>query len=372
MGGKAGIGYIKGLDMLRFIAASGVILHHLSLRLGEVHQNYLGIFEHTGAFFLNLFFVISGYLIATILFKELDNGQFSFKKFYLRRILRIWPMYFFVVLLFILIIPLIKGVAWDDIGNDLLFASLFITNFQLLFSAVSKASYVIIWSVGIEEQIYIIFPLLLMLFRKNRALLAVLLIITGVVSWLILADIITPASAQYNNSPYFFTTSYFFFFGLGCLLALIIAKGAEVIKKVNRVLLNPIVQIVVIIGGFGYLFTDDYTNCSTIVYLISNGLFTSYLVYIAANGKLVFDRLNEKTSRFLGNVSYSMYLIHIRVIPLGFFVVRKIASPSMFTFDIVLPVIVIALTVGLSALCHYLIERPFLKLKKKYTVVPNK
>jgi len=93
------IHYFNGLDVLRFICATGVIFHHTTSILNEkgiaTHAEYFH--RHSGPFFLDVFFVISGFLISLILMKEYQQGTFSIKNFYARRIIRIWPLYFLIV-----------------------------------------------------------------------------------------------------------------------------------------------------------------------------------------------------------------------------------------------------------------------------------
>ena len=165
------IGYIKGLDILRFIAAAGVIFHHIGYRLSGkgIRTPFYSFQLSSGEFFLDLFFVISGFLITSILFKEIDTKKFNIKNFFIRRILRIWPLYFFVIILSVIIIPLAlnKGSVSDILYNTF-FASIFATNFQALFYTVSKSTYIILWSVGIEEQIYLLFPFILLFFLRKK------------------------------------------------------------------------------------------------------------------------------------------------------------------------------------------------------------
>src|SRR5690242_1943567 len=97
--------YIKGLDALRAIAVLSVIIGHLEVLKNSVHlpnyDNVLPFFKYTsGRIGVILFFVLSGFLITTLLFKEKEgHGSIALKKFYLRRMLRVWPLYYLILLL---------------------------------------------------------------------------------------------------------------------------------------------------------------------------------------------------------------------------------------------------------------------------------
>src|SRR4051812_10954508 len=105
---SSSISYFKGIDVLRFICATGVIFHHSTQILSNKGFPTKAESWHrfSGAFFLDVFFIISGFLISLILMKEYKLGTFTLKNFYARRIIRIWPLYFLIVLVKIIILPL--------------------------------------------------------------------------------------------------------------------------------------------------------------------------------------------------------------------------------------------------------------------------
>ena len=370
------IGYIKGLDILRFIAATGVVIHHISYGLAQNHKvttPFLSYHLDSGAFFLNLFFVISGFLISAILFKELDTGKFNIKNFFVRRILRIWPLYFFVIIAYNIILPLVMNTGKiADILYNVFFASLFITNFQAIFYTIHKSTYLILWSVGIEEQIYLIFPFIMLFFKSKRIMMAGLLTLIGLLSWIYIPDLITSPNGY--NAEYFFTLSYLYYFGIGCLLTFLIPKNGKS-HKIDTLLLNPIFQLIVLILGFAYVFDVlDSPKLPKYFPLFVNGILPTYLIYCAVRGKLIINVLSDKVTKFLGNISYAMYLIHIQVIGLGMILTRKMnpETSHFVMYDLFLTIFTIAMTILLSGLLHKFIEKPFLKLKKRYTSISNK
>jgi len=369
-----GIDYYKGLDILRFVAASGVVLFHANIFLVEngfksaINKHYY----YTGSFFLDLFFVISGFLIALILFKEIDSHQFSIKKFFIRRIFRIWPLFFFIVIGRLIIFPIIIGVDYNEILYNLKYALTFTTNLQLIFGENYESTYQILWSVCVEEHIYLIFPFFVLIFKQNRYLMISVLIILGIAS-------IRYSEAIFDNATglsisYLFTISYFYYFGLGALLAILLTKNPLLFHKMAQIIGFWGVQLVFITIGllfvFDCLIDSRYTTDGL---TILNGLFATYLVFLAISKKLLFDKLGIKASRFLGNISYAMYLVHPMLLGLSFYIISETNKESTSLKLIYgFPFLTIVLTIIASTVLYYIIERPFLKIKKKYTVIKNR
>jgi len=155
--------YFANLDGLRFLCIAMVLWHHgQPIARGAValaDRGFLGV---------DFFFVLSGFLITTLLLRESDrNGQFSIKNFYRRRILRIFPVYFFVVTVMAVYFWQIKGI---EVGHLLPYYYLFLSNF--LTEHLPTLS--ITWSLSVEEQFYMLWPLTL-LFVSRRYLPSVLI-----------------------------------------------------------------------------------------------------------------------------------------------------------------------------------------------------
>ncbi|HLC83668.1 MAG TPA: acyltransferase, partial [Bacteroidia bacterium] len=197
------IGYFGGMDVLRFICAAGVIFHHATLTLRDkgVATQAEEIHRYSGSFFLDVFFIISGFLISLILMKEYEAGTFSLKNFFMRRIIRIWPLYFLAVILKIWLLPSLNGMSITAIKTNLLYACTFTINYQLIFNEIVK-TYTILWSICIEEHIYLLLPFLLLLFKQKFKMVSYFLIVTGIISWMYFIDV---RSAGNYSSAYFVT-----------------------------------------------------------------------------------------------------------------------------------------------------------------------
>nr|MBA3972370.1 acyltransferase [Bacteroidota bacterium] len=180
--------YFPGLNALRFFAAFLVFASHVELlksRNGFENYYYTQTFLELGGSAVTFFFVLSGFLITYLLFIEKDiSGKISLSQFYLRRILRIWPLYYTVVLAGFFLIPHIPYLQ-NSISGDLY------TNFYpklLLFMLlVPNISYILFphtpyispaWSIGVEEQFYLAWPWLLS--RTEKPLRLFIILITGI------------------------------------------------------------------------------------------------------------------------------------------------------------------------------------------------
>src|SRR5215211_7923373 len=169
--------YHPELDVLRFVAFLAVFMHHALPRDASVYirsglspaaTEWLLAAKEGGAFGIDLFFALSSYLITELLLREYANrGSFSISAFYVRRALRIWPLYFTFLVATVFVIPTI--LPQESFGPVYIVSfALFVGNWVcatqgLPFSVASP-----LWSISIEEQFYIGWPLLLRWFGINR------------------------------------------------------------------------------------------------------------------------------------------------------------------------------------------------------------
>ncbi|HEY0274380.1 MAG TPA: acyltransferase, partial [Chitinophaga sp.] len=202
--------YFKNLDGIRFIAALLVVLHHAQFFKIKYHVGALPFLDtalNTGRTGVNLFFVLSGFLISYLLMREHEQtGTISLRNFYMRRILRIWPLYLAYGIGLTVLAPLIfKAVgipAESDLHTiliNLVFVLLFAINFQLAFFPYNKDILEITWSVCVEEQFYLLWPVLMLSFRKHLKTLFGVMLAIGFLSKLagILVPLYFPVGQQH-------------------------------------------------------------------------------------------------------------------------------------------------------------------------------
>lgn len=366
---SSSIDYFAGMDVLRFICATGVIFHHATQTLSDkgIPTKAAEIHHYSGSFFLDVFFIISGFLISLILMKEFELGTFSLKNFFMRRIIRIWPLYFLAVIVKIWLLPALSGMSAAHIQTNLLYAFTFTINYQLIFHEVVK-TYSILWSICIEEHIYLLLPFLLLLFKHKFKTLSYVLIITGLISWLYFFKMQTEGHYSY---AYFVSTSYFYYFGIGMLIACI-RNGTIAGKAYEKTLFAPWVQLVVCFVFFGFVFNGWGNHKSIISILLFTGLFGCYLVWASTQENFIF-KLKPKVSKYLGNISYAMYITHIITIGIAIAYFKKNTTHfSEIKLGWGLPIMATVLSMGFSTVLYYFFEKPILKLKKKFTTVVNK
>ena len=352
------IHYFKGIDVLRFICATGVIFHHTTQILAEKgFETDSEIFHrNAGAFFLDIFFIISGFLISLILIKEHEIGTFSVKNFFARRIIRIWPLYFLVVIAKIVVIPLTtEYVVWDIMKTNLIYACTFLVNFQLLFTP-NPDTYAVLWSICVEEHIYLLLPIFLFVFKGKFKIIGWVFVIGGFISWLYFFGV--PAISGYNM-PYFLSTSYFYFFGIGMLVAWFHHQD----KKLKFLSLPPIQTLLLIIMAL-FIFNIIPNPMALIKILIIYGVMGAYLVWLTAQDNCVLN-FGTKVSRYLGNISYGMYITHIIiVVPVIRYFKKGDFEFTELLFGWGIPCVATILTMAIATLLYYSFERPILKLKK--------
>ncbi|WP_339661482.1 acyltransferase [Croceibacter atlanticus] len=181
--------YFPNLNGLRFIAALLVIIHHIEqfkkiFGLENIYDQ-VPFVQIIGKLGVVLFFVLSGFLITYLLLIEEEvTSKIDVKKFYLRRLLRIWPLYYLIVVISFFVLPYISFLEvapytkqlFTSYNIKLLLFLFFLPNLALvLFSLVPFASQS--WSVGVEEQFYLLWPLLMKNSKnKLRLLLGVILV----------------------------------------------------------------------------------------------------------------------------------------------------------------------------------------------------
>ncbi len=375
--------YFKNLDGIRFFAALMVMLQHLSdyksnpgVGLSNVER---GMVSSLGSHGVTLFFVLSGFLIFSLLFVEKQyTHTIQIKSFYVRRMLRIWPLYFGFGLLSILGIDYVfrlMGISVDTPASiNLIYLFTFSINLQLIFAPINKGIIELYWSVCIEEQFYLMAPWLV---KKADNFLAISLglIAIGIGSKFILEYLVTSGTIHTNhhiNPLYTFTTCWFDAFGMG-ILAAYFNFNKNIYSRIQWFVENKLVQGTVL--ALAFLYITNLLPKATIVdkYFFSTvaSILFAYIILAASTGKFIFN-LENNFLRRLGRYSYGMYVWHSSIIQiLLILLLRYFTKDNGFVFEVVYPLLSIVLVVIVAGLSYELYEKHFLKLKKSFTVVKN-
>jgi len=331
--------YRADIDGLRAIAVVPVVLFHS------------GFSAFSGGFVgVDVFFVISGFLITSLLMSELDAGKFSLLGFYERRIRRIFPALFAIMgvcslAAWFLMMP--EEFAY--FGRSMVAAALFGSN--VLFwdergyfdTAAQLKPLLHTWSLAVEEQFYIIFPLLLaLLYKLRRSRLVVVIAALALLSFAL--NVLTvgraPEFAFYMSPPRFWELL------VGALLAL----GA--VPSLESRLLNVVLGLFGLgLIGFAVFFYSEGMAFPGFAAL-APCLGAALIIYSGSQGGPVARILSAGPIVFLGLISYSLYLWHW---PIGVFT-RYFFGTDLSTAQAIL---VISLSLVLSALSWRWIEQPF-------------
>jgi len=337
--------YYYSLNGFRGISIILVVFYHLQLS-----DNYFYTTIFNGGLGVNIFFVISGFLITSLCLKEKEvTGGLSLKKFYIRRFLRIFPLaYLYIGVVFLLNHFYSLNISWIQFFGS----ALYLMNFSYFRSHDFTYYFSHYWSLSVEEQFYLLFPFIL---KINRT--AFYYIIISIVFALPLLCTVQQFVPVLNRGIIYCFTHYFIKFqsiGVGCFFALMASK--EILNVIWLKQTKAAGNILAIILMFGLRFDEFYTLKSLYVNLAIS-VITGYLILsniIPAND-WIFKVLNNKFLSFIGILSYGIYIWQ------QLFTGRDSKMLLSIFPNNVLGLITVPL------LSYYLYERRFLKLKSKFT-----
>lgn len=356
------INYRPEIDGLRAIAVVAVIIYHANLTIFNhpiLKGGFLGV---------DIFFVISGYLITSLIYKELYiNNSFQFKYFYERRIRRILPALLIVIFLsYPIAFIYLKPISFVDYSESIISSLAFSSNFYFHITGQKYAGenaslipFLHTWSLSVEEQFYIFFPIVFfVLFKYLKKYLHYLLILFFFLSLLL---------AQWGSKN-FPSLSFYFLPTRGWeLIAGSILGYFEIllgIRKGNKFLnlILPFVGLILIIISI-LTFDDNIPHPSIYTFLPIFGV--CLIIWFCNEDNIVFKILSSKLFVGIGLISYSLYLWHYPIFV--FFNINQIDDTNLFY-----NIIKIFIVVLLSILTYFLIEKPFRneKYKFKYVLIP--
>jgi len=352
--------YIKQLDSVRAIAVFLVIIWHW------IPRNSLIENLHLGPFGVNIFFVLSGFLITRILLFNRKRAEASttsktkvLKHFYSRRMLRIFPVYYLTILLAIVLNQWLSlGVTTNEILSNLTYTS----NFFIYSTKAWPLSSLHFWSLAVEEQFYLAWPLFILFCPKKYLLHVILLsIVAGFGSQLYFTNY------EFGHLP---TITCLDCFGMGGLLAFITLYHPNFLKKVYKVLtLLTVISIALLLICWKL---SLYVSYLRFIHSIISCCIISHILLHRNQKSLLITLLNNRILIKIGKVSYGIYLYHMLYV----YVANNLWY--QYVFDYYLPYINkeyepwIFLSVNFSILyviallSWKFIEKPFLALKPTY------
>jgi peptidoglycan/LPS O-acetylase OafA/YrhL len=328
--------YVAGFDTLRACAVITVMIYHVNKNLPELHL--FPVFRH-GYLGVDLFFVLSGFLITGILLRTRTEAHFL-RNFYARRVLRIWPLYFTILLLTFILLPL-AGPAYKGLieanCRPIIAYTLFVQN---LFHSPCIGPVEVTWSLAIEEQFYLVWALFVV-FLSNRVLtrLCVAVIVLSP-----LFRYLAFHSGWPDEFVYRFTLTRLDGLAAGCFLALV---PLRLRYSVTMVLAGGVglflvlrFQWMALIGSFALL-------CFSGVILMAN------------RGRVV---PTWAPLGYIGKISYGLYLLHVPV----FDTAREFLHPHGVAQSVAVFAVDIGATIVVASVSWYLLESPILRWKHRF------
>lgn len=357
--------FFKGLNELRAIAAFCVILHHLELYCFREKRMSLANIPSLNYFAINigkngvyLFFVLSGFLITYLLLKEKETPSgINIKHFYIRRVLRIWPLYLIIVLLAVVLPVLVQHTTFFDsetyymklIGKpglysteNLLLYFLFLSNFAEPIVGAAQS-----WSVSVEEQFYLVWPQIIKRVARKYLLYAFLVLFFGLLGYKALH---LPFSDYLSRIP---------------------------------------LEIMAIGGMFAYFWYNHQEKLQR--YLVRNDLFLMVLFLVALTmfvpvpkpavgfifGLLIFFVISERKFNlrssvlaYLGTISYGIYMYHPLMIFLASAVANQFFPADDLPYKLSFYLLTITFTIAISYVSYRFVEKKLIAIKdKKYSTL---
>lgn len=348
--------HLKGLDTLRAIAALVVVWGHIELLKASHGIDAPAYWGPNGQFGVTLFFVISGFLITYLITKEKEKyGDFSFKKFYLRRALRIWPLYYLILLLSYFFF------TDSELPNrTILLNILGFSNIPPALKSGWEGSPQI-WSIGVEEQFYLFWPFILYLVPKNKMNFFIIVFI--VVFTLLFPHLVNKINMLTirNENLYSFTLSLFAKTKFNCMaFGGLIGYNLALNKKwLEKIYLNKI--LVIFFTLLAFIIWVSNLRFGLFSYEVYSLLFGLMILSVVKNN---FFNIDNKITKFLGNISYGIYMYHWMVI----LVFIKILPKNVENYNFYLYSLTISITVLISWISYHTYEKYFLNLKKRFEV----
>jgi peptidoglycan/LPS O-acetylase OafA/YrhL len=353
---------IPEIEGLRFISILLVILSHINNNILRVYpaayqstaESRLAIFlEECGAG-VNIFFFISGFILAIPFLKArvYDPQKISLKHYYYRRLTRIEPPYIITLIFFLLAVLLILHQPFLYAINHFMISAFYMHN--IIYNHISTINPVA-WTLEIEVQYYIIFPLMaIALFFKNH-----LLRRCSLLAFFVLTSIFHPQKVSLFNGEYYLTKSLFaycYIFVIGIIVADLYLISKNFLSGNKNILFD-------LLGLTALFFIITLSGFQSLSYKFF--IFVCYVVLFAGifKGRLLNKIFTNKWITIIGGMCYSIYLLHYAV---TYFIMQTFTKNLFsynYNFDMLIQsIIIIPFILIISAIFFVLLERPFMDI----------
>lgn len=355
--------YFPQLDAIRGLSFIGVYFVHAfhpgfgAGFFGQMLQYFYGNL----ALSIDVFFILSSFLLTWLGINEYkQKGNFSFINYFIRRALRIWPLYILLMIFSFVLVPYVSRHFNVPVTlPPAYYYVFFISNFYL-----EGHVYFLrfLWTLSVEEQFYLLWGLCLLLFQKR--ILTCVVVLAGV------SIAYTVYAVQHNLDGYYNTLIYLFDFATGILAAVLLHRNNSIVsffKEMTRLsnvlffLLLPVIFFIMFC--LNHFIHGSFSDWSDILmryfFIIYIGLF---IIEQMVNKKTILKLKSQRFLIYTGKISYGLYCFHGIVLTFGLLLLQH--------FEINMPAILkafllLAIDFLISSISYYYIEKPFLALKNR-------
>ncbi len=367
--------YFENLDGLRFFCFLSVFLFH------SFHTEYDAIKQDTvyhffkkdlfgnGNIGVNFFFVLSGFLITFLLIEEKKlNGQIDLKSFWIRRILRIWPLFYFCVFFGFVIFPLLKqfsGQIPNETAHPVYYLT-FLNNFDFIKNGLPDASILgVLWSVAIEEQFYLVWPVILFICPVKKMWIPFVVII-------IISLIFRTLNNTYLMHEYH-TLSCIGDMTIGATGAWLINASDKFKSRIENLAKWQIISIYLVFAVM-FLFRDELLLTNDRIRIFERPLIAIFIILIILEQTFsvnsIFKMSNYKRVSKLGIITYGLYCLHFIGILVTITLTKKLGiNTHLWQIICVETPLALVVTIIISKLSYRYFETPFLKLKQRFAYI---
>lgn len=351
--------YYPALDGLRGLAILLVVIYHNFGFIRYFFFGWLGV---------DLFFVLSGFLITDILLKTLGKPGYL-KNFYIRRVLRIFPLYYLALILFLLVLPAVsRNFDVTYYTDNQVWLWTYLQNWLYIFKNPDQYNTLNhFWSLAVEEQFYLAWPLVILLLRKpSRLLVALAILLAGVIGlriWI------------WNNQVA--DLAYFNLYTFTRIDGICIGSMIALLQRINpRFLRNYMPLIVLLFAALNFVFYFiNRDNAFSFPYLAIAGYTTFAMVFgllvneaVGGENRLLNRVFSFSPLRFFGRISYGFYIfhwpVHILLAPAITAAFSATLQGHFLSFAVALTSTLAA--IGISWLSFRYFESYFLRLKDRF------